>query len=143
MLALLELAFPSSSGATHLVICALIVAEEMYIQTPHRVEEKNTSSVLAKALTILEDTDEKQASMMMMLSFTLKWWKIGTKMKVPRSHTRSYHNYSTSICKHLFYLMMLYYLDHVVVGVSVHLPLEHPLSVHELAVPESEVTVSL
>ena len=46
-------------------------AEEMYIQTPQRVEEKKTSSVLAKALTILEDTEEKQASMMMMLSFTL------------------------------------------------------------------------
>ena len=67
----------------------LMGADEMYIQTPHRVEEKNTSSVLAKALTILEDTEEKQASIMMMLSFTLKWWKIGTNMKVPRSHTRS------------------------------------------------------
>ena len=49
----------------------LMGAEEMYIQTPQRVEEKKTSSVLAKALTILEDTEEKQASMMMMLSFTL------------------------------------------------------------------------
>ena len=29
---------------------------------------------------------------------------------------------------------MLDYLDHVVVGVSVHLPLEQPLGVHELAV---------
>ena len=67
----------------------LMGADEMYIQMPHRVEEKKTSSVLANARTILEDTEEKQASMMMMLSFTLKWWKIGTKMKVPRSHTRS------------------------------------------------------
>ena len=67
----------------------LMGAEEMYSQMPQRVEEKKTSSVLAKALTILEDTEEKTAIMMMMLSFTLKWWKIGTKMKVPRSQTRS------------------------------------------------------
>ena len=38
---------------------------------------------------------------------------------------------------------MLYYLDHVVVGVSVHLPLKHPLGVHELAVPVTKVTVTV
>ena len=62
----------------------------MYIQMPHRVEEKKTTSVLARALTILEDTEEKTANMMMMLSLTLKWWKMGTKIPVPRSQIRSF-----------------------------------------------------
>ena len=64
-------------------------AEEVYIQMPHAVEAKNTSSVLAKARTSLEDTEEAHASMMIRLSFTLKWWKMGTKMNVPRSQTKS------------------------------------------------------
>ena len=55
----------------------------------YAVETKKTSCVLARARTSLEDTEEAQASMMIRLSFTLKWWKMGTKMNVPRSQTKS------------------------------------------------------
>ena len=38
-------------------------------------------------------------------------------------------------------LRICIYLDHIVVGVSVHLPLEHPLGVHKLAVSDIKFTI--
>ena len=64
--------FPSSTAATHLVIWALMGAEDTPMNTPNAVEAKNTSSDLAKTFTILMEIADPNANKMMILSFRLK-----------------------------------------------------------------------
>ena len=67
-----QVTLPSSSTDTHLVIWALMGAEDTPMNTPKAVEAKNAPSDLAKAFTILINMAEQKDSNMMMLSLRLK-----------------------------------------------------------------------
>ena len=64
--------FPVSSSKTHLVICALMGAENKSVPTSRLIDAKNTCSVLANALISCPEIPETLAVSMMMLSLTLK-----------------------------------------------------------------------
>ena len=75
--------FPVSSSKTHLVICALIGAENKFVPISRLIDEKKTCSDFAKALINCPDIPEMLAVSMMMLSLTLKWWKMGINNSMP------------------------------------------------------------
>ena len=72
VLASIAKTFPSSAGETQRDIWARMGADWTVLRAPSKVEAKKICSVLAKALRRIEEILERQAAMMMMLSFTLK-----------------------------------------------------------------------